>query len=102
MQDEDDEDELDPEAIEMPIGPELDLHTFAPADVASVVEEYVRAAREKGLRELRIVHGKGKGTLRRTVHAVLERHPDVETFAIAGGALGGSGAWGATIARLKP
>jgi DNA-nicking Smr family endonuclease len=63
-----------------PIGPELDLHTFLPADVASVVDEYVRAAHEAGLRELRIIHGRGRGVQRRIVHIALERHPLVAAF----------------------
>ena len=65
---------------EIPIEPELDLHTFAPADIRSVVEEYVRAAHEKGLRELRLVHGRGTGTQRAIVQTVLERNPLVAEF----------------------
>jgi len=65
---------------EVPIEPELDLHTFAPADIASVVEEYVCAAHEAGLRELRLVHGRGTGTQRAIVQAALERHPLVAEF----------------------
>lgn len=51
---------------------QLDLHTFLPRECADVVEEYVRAAAEEGLTRVRIIHGKGTGTLRRVVHAVLE------------------------------
>jgi DNA-nicking Smr family endonuclease len=65
----------------VPIGPELDLHAFAPADIPSVVEEYLHAAREAGLRELRLVHGRGRGVQRGIVQAVLEKHPLVESFA---------------------
>lgn len=64
----------------LPIGPELDLHTFAPADIPSVVEEYVRAAHEAGLRELRVIHGRGRGVQRGIVQAALDRHPLVEEF----------------------
>ena len=67
-------------AHDVPIEPELDLHTFAPADIASVVEEYVRAAHEVGLRELRLVHGRGAGVQRGIVQNVLERHPLVAEF----------------------
>ncbi|HEX7018417.1 MAG TPA: Smr/MutS family protein [Gemmatimonadaceae bacterium] len=64
----------------IPIEPELDLHTFAPRDVRSVVEEYVRAAHEAGLRDVRLIHGRGKGVQRGLVQATLERHPLVESF----------------------
>ncbi len=67
-------------AHDVPIEPELDLHTFAPADIPSVVEEYVRAAHEAGLRELRLVHGRGTGTQRAIVQQVLERHVLVVEF----------------------
>lgn len=65
---------------EVPIEPELDLHTFAPRDIPSVVEEYVRAAHEAGLRELRLVHGRGRGVQRGIVQATLEKHPLVAEF----------------------
>jgi DNA-nicking Smr family endonuclease len=63
-----------------PIEGELDLHTFAPRDIPSVVEEYVRAAHEAGLREVRLVHGRGTGVQRGIVQAALERHPLVAEF----------------------
>jgi DNA-nicking Smr family endonuclease len=65
---------------EVPIEPELDLHSFAPRDIPSVVEEYVRAAHEAGIRELRFVHGRGRGVQRGIVQATLERHPLVAEF----------------------
>ena len=65
---------------EVPIEPELDLHTFAPRDIPSVVEEFVRAAHEAGLRELRLVHGRGRGVQRGIVQAALEKHPLVAEF----------------------
>jgi DNA-nicking Smr family endonuclease len=65
---------------EVPIEPELDLHTFHPRDIPSVVEEYVNAAHETGLREVRLIHGRGKGIQRGIVQAALERHPLVEAF----------------------
>lgn len=64
----------------VPIEPELDLHAFAPQDVRSVVDEYVRAAHEAGLRSLRLVHGRGRGHQRANVHAMLDRHPLVAEF----------------------
>ncbi|HET9988012.1 MAG TPA: Smr/MutS family protein [Kofleriaceae bacterium] len=77
---------------------ELDLHTFQPRECADVVEEYVRAAHEAGLASVRIVHGKGKGTLRTITHAVLDRHPAVASYALGDER---SGSWGATVVMLK-
>jgi len=68
------------EPVRVEIEPELDLHAFAPRDIPSVVEEYVRVAHETGLRELRLVHGRGKGVQRGIVQDVLDRHPLVEEF----------------------
>jgi DNA-nicking Smr family endonuclease len=65
---------------EIPIEAALDLHAFAPRDIPSLVEEYVRAAHEAGLREVRLIHGRGKGVQRGIVQAALERHPLVERF----------------------
>jgi len=64
----------------LPIGPELDLHAFAPKDVPSVVAEYINEAHAAGLRRLRIVHGRGRGVQRGIVQSVLERHPLVVEF----------------------
>ncbi|PYR94782.1 MAG: DNA mismatch repair protein MutS [Acidobacteria bacterium] len=65
---------------EVPIGRELDLHTFHPRDIPSLVEEYVIAAHGAGLREVRLIHGRGKGIQRGIVQAALERHPLVVSF----------------------
>lgn len=83
--------------IHLPIDGVLDLHMFSPKDASSVVDEYLRACIEKDIYDVRIIHGKGKGVLRRTVHALLERHPDVLEFRIDSG----PSSWGATIVRLK-
>ena len=64
----------------LPIDGVLDLHTFAPRDVKSVLKEYVQASVEAGLTEIRLVHGRGSGVQRGIVQATLERHPLVETF----------------------
>jgi DNA-nicking Smr family endonuclease len=64
----------------LPIERELDLHAFAPRDIASVVDEYIHAAHAAGLRELRIVHGRGRGVQRGIVQQLLDRHPLVEAF----------------------
>jgi DNA-nicking Smr family endonuclease len=67
-------------AHKVPIEASLDLHAFAPRDIPSVVEEYVRAAHEAGFREVRLIHGRGKGVQRGIVQQTLERHPLVVEF----------------------
>lgn len=81
----------------LPLPDELDLHTFLPRECADVVEEYVRAAHEAKMPFVRIIHGKGTGTLRRIVHAVLEKHPAVKAFRLGDER---SGSWGATLVEL--
>ena len=81
--------------MRIPIEDSLDLHTFAPRDVASVVNEYVTAAHESGLREVRLIHGRGKGVQRGIVHQTLEEHPLVVEFWDAP-----ESHLGATVARL--
>ncbi|PYQ77644.1 MAG: DNA mismatch repair protein MutS [Acidobacteria bacterium] len=66
--------------VRIPIEAELDLHAFAPAEIGSVVEEYVEAAAAAGLREVRLVHGRGRGVQRGIVQAALERHARVVEF----------------------
>jgi DNA-nicking Smr family endonuclease len=83
--------------VELPITDVLDLHSFLPAEVPDVVRDYLEAAWEKGLRELRIIHGKGRGVQRRTVRVLLERDPRVVEFGDAPQTAGG---WGATWVRL--
>jgi DNA-nicking Smr family endonuclease len=80
-----------------PINGILDLHAFQPSDVGDLVPEYLRACHEKGIRRVRIVHGKGTGTLRRSVHVLLDRSPLVARYETAKDASG----WGATIAHLR-
>ncbi len=86
------------EPVELPITGELDLHTFRPADLGALIPAYLEAAQAKGLREVRIIHGKGTGTLRTTVHTLLDRRPDL----VASYRLGNetSGSWGATLVTL--
>ena len=86
---------MDDGAVRVPIERELDLHAFAPRDIPSVVVEYIDAAAGAGFREVRLIHGRGRGVQRGIVQAALERHPRVLEF------------WddtaahlGATIARL--
>ena len=83
-------------AHELPIEDSIDLHQFAPRDIPSVVEEYVRAAHEAGLREVRLIHGRGKGIQRGIVQAALERHELVDAFYDAP-----ESHLGATVAELK-
>ena len=87
------------EPLPLPIDGVLDLHAFRPQDVKEVVVEYLAACREKGILEVRIVHGKGIGQLRQTVHSVLRQMPEVISFSLAGEAYGGAGA---TFAHLRP
>jgi DNA-nicking Smr family endonuclease len=87
----------DPVAI--PITGQLDLHTFRPADLGELIPAYLAECAARGRREVRIIHGKGTGTLRTTVHALLRRSPLVATFRSGDEH---SGSWGATIATLRP
>ena len=88
------------EAVELPIDGALDLHAFHPRDVKELVPDYLHLCQEKNILEVRIIHGKGKGVLRRTVHAILERMPQlVASYSLAGH---GSGSWGATKVLLHP
>jgi len=98
-----DEDTDEPEdeelaAIEIPIGDVLDLHSFLPREVPDVVREYLDAAYEKGLRALRIIHGRGAGVQRQTVRTLLARDPRVTGF---GDAPPEAGGWGATWVELR-
>ncbi|MGH7843627.1 MAG: Smr/MutS family protein [Candidatus Binatia bacterium] len=97
-------DERDPqeypfgEPIILPIEDAIDLHPFSPKDIPSVVEEYLEECRKAGFREVRLIHGRGKGIQRRIIRSLLEKHPRVESFTDAPAESGG---WGATIVKLK-
>jgi DNA-nicking Smr family endonuclease len=82
--------------MRIPIEDSIDLHTFLPRDIPSVVEEYVRAAAESGFLQVRLIHGRGKGVQRGIVQAVLDRHPLVESFHDAP-----ESHLGATVANLR-
>ena len=92
-------DDESPEPVRIPITGELDLHTFRPQDIASLLEEYLAECAKQGRREVRIIHGKGTGTLRETVHAWLRRSPRVGQFQLGDER---SGSWGATLVTLRP
>jgi DNA-nicking Smr family endonuclease len=84
--------------VEIPIDGVLDLHTFLPKDVKNLVVDYLTACRERGIFQVRIIHGKGIGQLRQTVHAILGKHPDVASFTLDHPQYGG---WGATLVSLR-
>jgi len=92
------DEEAIPEALELPIAGDLDLHGFRPEDTRSVTDAYLAAASERGLREIRVVHGKGRGVQRAIIRSLLEHHPLVASFREAPPARGG---FGATIVHLK-
>lgn len=85
--------------IKIPIEGVLDLHAFHPKDVKDLVPEYLRECRSKGIHHVRIIHGKGTGTLRRIVHRFLEKDPSVIGFKTPHY---GGGGWGATEVVLRP
>lgn len=87
------------EPVELPIDGVLDLHTFNPKDVKDLVPNYLSACLERGILQARIIHGKGTGTLQRTVHSLLRQHPSVVSYTLDHPQYGG---WGATIVYLRP
>jgi DNA-nicking Smr family endonuclease len=86
------------ESVVLPIDDYLDLHSFSPKEIASVVEEYLAECRRAGFSEVRLIHGKGVGVQRNIVRSVLSKHPAVLSYHDAPAECGG---WGATIVRLK-
>ncbi len=85
------------ESVELPIDGILDLHFFQPKEVKDLVPDYIEACLEKEIYSLRIIHGKGKGVLRRMVHSILEKNEHVLSFRLADD----SSSWGATLVELK-
>ena len=93
-----DREQVDADApVPLPITGELDLHTFRPQDLGELIPAYIEACVAAGFHEIRIVHGKGTGTLRTTVHALLRRSPYVAGFRLGDEH---SGSWGATLVTL--
>ena len=86
------------EPVRMPIDGTLDLHAFRPSDIKHLVPDYLEECLKEGIYNVRIVHGKGIGNLRRTVHATLQRLDYVKSFKLAGE---DGGSWGATLVTLQ-
>ena len=84
--------------IELPIDGNLDLHTFRPNEIGSLIPEYLRECKKKNILHVRIIHGKGTGSLRRSVHAILDRLESVKKYKLADET---GGSWGATLVELK-
>jgi DNA-nicking Smr family endonuclease len=97
-----DDEELDPEtqpSVELPIGDVLDLHSFRPQEIRDLVRDWLDLADAQGLRDLRVIHGRGKGVQREIVRRLLAADPRVVAF---GDAPLGAGGWGATWLKLGP
>ncbi len=92
------EDYFETEPVNLPIDGTLDLHTFSPKDIKQLIPDYLTECYKRGIYEVRIIHGKGKGNLRRSVHALLERNSMVTGYRLAELF---NGSWGATVVSLK-
>jgi len=86
------------EPVQLPIDGVLDLHAFNPREIKDLILDYLSACQEKGILQVRIIHGKGTGTLRRTVHGILAKHSEVLSFTSDHPQYG---AWGATLVWLR-
>jgi dsDNA-specific endonuclease/ATPase MutS2 len=91
---------MDPSGpVYLPIDGTLDLHVFSPKDLKTLIPDYLEECRREGIFQVRIIHGKGRGDLRRSVQAILGRLAYVTSFRLAGP---GGGTWGATLVDLSP
>ena len=90
---------VDESTIKLPINGMLDLHAFRPGEVKHLVPDYLEECRARGILHVRIVHGKGTGALRRTVHSLLDRLDTVAGYRLADES---AGSWGATLVDLRP
>ncbi len=86
------------EPLQLPIDGVLDLHTFKPGDVKDLILDYLAACQQRRIFQVRIIHGKGTGALRQTVHSLLAKHPEVVSFTLDYPQYGG---WGATLVSLR-
>ena len=84
--------------VEVPIDGVLDLHLFRPREVPDLIDDYFQECIRRNLLEVRVIHGKGSGTLKKMVQSLLEKHPRVVSFQDAPPQAGG---WGATLVKLK-
>jgi DNA-nicking Smr family endonuclease len=89
---------MDEDAHRIPITPELDLHVFRPSEIGELLPEYFAECLREGIRGVRVIHGKGTGALRESVHSLLRRLPEVQEFHYPAS----QGNWGATWVILKP
>jgi dsDNA-specific endonuclease/ATPase MutS2 len=92
-------DSVDDEQVEIPINGILDLHPFSPKDLKTLIPDYIDECEMRGIYEIRFIHGKGIGNIRRSVHSLLEKNSKVIRYFLAGSEAGG---WGATIVKIKP
>jgi DNA-nicking Smr family endonuclease len=93
------EEPFSPSPVTLPIDGALDLHTFNPREIKDLVPAYLDECRQRGILEVRIIHGRGRGNLQRTVHAILSKRRDVARFGFASERFGGIGA---TMVTLLP
>ena len=91
-------DDAPPGSVPLPITGELDLHTFRPGEITRLLDDYFAECRKHGIRRVRVIHGKGTGTLRELVHRHLRVSPGVASFALGDET---SGSWGATWVNLS-
>lgn len=84
--------------FDFPVDGVLDLHCFQPGEVKDLLPHYIALCKDKGILQVRVIHGKGSGRLRETVHAILRRLPEVVSFSLASSEAGG---WGATVVVLR-
>ncbi|MEO6992167.1 MAG: Smr/MutS family protein, partial [Lacunisphaera sp.] len=90
------------EPVAIPITGELDLHTFQPKEVSRLLDDYFAECQKRGIHRVRVIHGKGTGALRETVHANLRGNCNVTGYAIFDANLGGWGATWVTLGKLDP
>ena len=88
----------DNDIVQVPIDGVLDLHNFSPKDLKYLIPDYLEECIGENIFQVRIIHGKGIGYLRRSVHAILQKVPQVIEFKLAAGDAGG---WGSTLVQLK-
>ena len=91
---------MNDDPVHIEVTDELDLHTFRPNEISDLLVDYLGECQKKGILNVRVVHGKGTGTLRTGVHAALAKMSNVDSYTWPSGAM--SGGWGATWVHLRP